>query len=212
MSNKSKPSDNCNIEYSSSESVEILNLRKRIHNLRTAQRDIEINCICLEDQLRQLELKERSIPSSVASYPSSYYSAQSTSQSTIASESVHNRYSSKSTLKSFKTHRNTSNAQKRDSSFSRIRGTCAIPNKPLNFDQRPPFFEGDVVEIKNPRDAEYGKQEVINNKSSTFYYFSNDREVFQRAPQNLKRIHQSDYHPGTSKKLIHTIEFVTRGS
>ena len=51
MSNKSKPTDKYDIEYSSSESTEILNLRKHIHNLRTAQRDIEINCKSLEDQL-----------------------------------------------------------------------------------------------------------------------------------------------------------------
>ena len=84
-----------------------------------------------------------------------------------------------------------------DSSFQRVRGQSATPSLtvPINFNRRPPYRVGDIVEITNNRNGQRGRQGVVDRSSSSFVYFSNDNASYHRAPQNLKRIHISEYDP-----------------
>ena len=83
------------------------------------------------------------------------------------------------------------------SSFHRISGISAIPSAtvPPGFDRLGPFHKGDIIQIDNKINGEFGKQGVFDRKSKSFVYFKNDRANYQRAPQNLIRIHISEYEP-----------------
>ena len=85
----------------------------------------------------------------------------------------------------------------RDSSFDRVSGISAAPlvNGIENFDRSPPFGRGDILQITNRRNDDYGKQGVFDKRSPTFIYFSTDKNNYHRAPHNLKRIHISEYDP-----------------
>ena len=83
------------------------------------------------------------------------------------------------------------------SSFNHILGISATPSAtvPAGFDRLGPFHQGDILQICNHLNGEFGKQGVFDRKSKSFVYFKNDRAHYQRAPQNLIRIHISEYEP-----------------
>ena len=150
------------------------NLERRLTNLREAQAHINSECEYLEREIAQLTLAEATTAPPAdrtrrgrATVPVTPPPARAQPDLSI------------------------------DSSFSRATGISAYPSLtvPPNFDRLPPFKKGDIVEITNERNGEFCKQGVVDKKTPSFIYFSSDINQFQRASQNLVRIHISEYDP-----------------
>ena len=186
-------------------------LESCLRNLRTAQSEINTQCELIERLISELVIEEDTSSdtdtyhstSSHQSFPPQANRYQPRNTSTLYDSSSYSRVASKTTrpsptpqIQPF-SEPNPPPGTRRDSSFDRIQGPCAFPSStvPANFDIQPPFFKGDIVEIQNKYKGQKGKQGVVDRESITFVYFSNDRAKYQRAPQNLKRIHISDYNP-----------------
>ena len=181
-----------------------------IRNLRTAQFEINSQCELLERLISELAIEEETASDtetyhSTSSHQSHQsqtrpYSTRETpsyntrSYSTAAAQPPNTRRSHK--LKPFR-EPSPPPGKRRDSYFDRVQGHCSLPSStvPDNFNIDPPFFKGDIVEIQNKYNGQKGKQGVVDRESISFIYFSNDRAKYSRAPQNLKRIHISQYNP-----------------
>lgn len=140
----------------------------RINNLQEAKAHIDNECEHLQNLLSELTLDP------------------SVDQSTVSSSESTQTYS---TVRP--------SVLERDSSFDRVSGISAarLINGIENFDRSPPFGCGDILRIKNRRNNDYGKAGVFDKRSSTFIYFSNDKDNWHRAPHNVERIHITEYCP-----------------
>ena len=84
-----------------------------------------------------------------------------------------------------------------DKSIRRISGESGIhtPFVPLNFNRLPPFQPGDIIEIKDKKDNEFGKQGVFDKQVDGLVYFSCNWGGWKRSPEDLQRIHMTEYKP-----------------
>ena len=182
-----------------------------LRTLRTAQSEINTQCELIERLISELVIEDETASdtdtfhstSSHQSVPPQAHQYQPRDSSKEYGSRTYSRVASRTTrptptpqIRPFR-EPSPPPGTRRDSSFDRIQGQCAFPSStvPANFDIHPPFFKGDIVEIQNKYKAQKGKQGVVDRESITFIYFSNDRAKYQRAPQNLKRIHISEYNP-----------------
>ena len=177
-------------------------IQERLTGLRSTRTEIDNQCSFLEELLDQLHLTETAEDEDNQSNnhtPRSstrrerHRSPSESEASSLSFEEV--SFRTAATTRSTETNQHSFHHP--DSSFSRIRGISAIPSPtvPPHFDPLPPFNDGDAVQITNPRDPEAGKQGVVHKKTNCFVYFSHDRASYQRAPQNVSRIHISQYKP-----------------
>lgn len=143
---------------------------RRINNLQLAKSLIEDECEILQNKLKKFNINPPVETVSVSSIDTN-----STRTYSFARRSVLHR----------------------DSSFDRVSGISAAPlkNGIENFNRSAPYKKGDIVRITNKRNGHQGKAGVVDNKSSTFIYFSNDKDNWHRAPHNLERIHITEYNP-----------------
>ena len=84
-----------------------------------------------------------------------------------------------------------------DRSRKRISGISGSNHMapPPNFYRNPPFLQGDILEIKDEYDNEYGKQGVFDKELNGFIYFSCNYGAWKREAADLKRIHWTEYRP-----------------
>ena len=190
---KSRTRSKYNLRKSTTE--QRIEIQNRLNNLRTARTEIDNQCIFLEDLLEELNIQENTENEQYSPFDNSH-SPNSKPDSTERQHSVHTSFSSHPSVDeiSFQT---AATSYLKDSSFKRIQGICKIPSEttPPGFDRLGPYKKGDIVQITNLKDEEYGKQAVVHKVTNCFVYFSHDRASYQRAPQNICRIHISDYKP-----------------
>ena len=179
-SNKSNQHNRSKYNLRKSTIQQKLEIEKRLRSLQTARTELDNQCLFLENLLSQLNITDSD---EQAAINEQHRNSSDSDSSQISFDEI-----------SFRT---AETSRKRDSSYARITGICAIPSRsvPLNFDRLGPFERGDAVEIKNRRDKEYKKQGVVDKRTNSFIFFSHDRAAYQRAPQNIQRIHISEYKP-----------------
>ena len=194
--NKPAPSNRSPYNLRKSTTEQRILIQERLINLRKARSELENQELFLEDLLQQLDLQDISTPESNPRVATSF--------STVAEDSYQSRprtetssVASKQSIDEISFQTATEPPYKQDSSFQRIRGICAIPSStvPLRFDRLGPYKVGDIAQISREGDPEFGRQGVVHKVTNCFVYFSHDRASYQRAPQNICRIHISEYIP-----------------
>ena len=181
-----------------------LEIQERLTGLRKTRTEIDNQCTFLEQLLEELHITE-TFDNESNQQQNNHHSnsgidrtSSVSDASSLSFEEVSFRTAPTSRQAELhQAHKAPSSHRHPDSSFSRIRGISATPTDsvPPGFDRLAPYDTGDAVEITNPRDPEVGKQGVVHKKTLCFIYFSHDRASYQRAPQNLTRIHISEYNP-----------------
>ena len=197
--NYSTPRNRSKYNLRKSTTEQRIEIQNRLTNLRTARTEIDNQCVFLEDLLNQLDIQDDNEYEQNRHFVPPYSSNSRTNHQErvqLDTETIASHHSVDEI--SFQTAPTTSSpSYLNDSSFKRIKGICKISSKttPPGFDCLGPYKKGDITQITNQKDEEYGKQGVVHKVTNCFVYFSHDRASYQRVPQNIRRIHISQYKP-----------------